>query len=233
MNLTELIEEFKEATGRIDLTDADATKYLNRGCKFLDEISFKVQADSRHFSLVEANETGFPIYRDVRTIKSIWAYTSEERFELCYMPLGEMRNLYKDFTDTAGTPTHFTQSPVRLISTNDNSQQTNIPGVWADFSGSSDAVKEALMIWPRPDIDYSIEILGNFYTEWLSSENPTNWWSMRHGELVIQAAIYRMDNNYRNTNGGKELLESMQIATQSIYFDEIENEANRSSVMRG
>ena len=233
MTLSELIEEFKEATGRIDLSVAEATKYLNRGCKFLDEITFKVQEDAMHFALISAETTGVVIHRTVRAIKSVWAYTDTERFELAYLPLGDMRKLYKDFTSSSGIPTHYSPSPVRLVATNENNQQGDIPGVWADFPGSVDTVREAIMIWPRPDIDYSLEILGNFYTESLSSETVENWWSVRHPELVIQAAIYRMDNNYRNTNGGKELLESLPLGAQTIYFDEIENESNRSSIMKG
>lgn len=233
MNLTELISEFKEATGRVDLSETEITKYLNRGCKLLDELSLKVDRPSLYFGFLDAGKNLFVINQEVRSIKDIWAYTSTKRFKLDFIPLNQMRDLYLELDSfPTGQPEYYTYSPVTLVNHNDSFQQSSLWAKWADFN-SNDVTKQGLLVSSIVEEQTAIEIQGNFYTQKLSTTYPENYWSVAHEEIVIQAAIYSLDNNYRNTQGGKELLESITRTLTNLFHDDLETEYNRPAVMGG
>ena len=239
MNLAELIEEFKEASGRIDLDDATITKHLNRGSRLLDRRSHRDKIEVRAHSALQAGVYTFITDPDLRSIKQVWAMTDSKRWQIGQMSLADMRGYYDQSPPqvTPGSVQAYCETSVSLGPGGDpDNPSSNYFVQWTgDILFQNSAGYRGITVWPIPAVTTVIEVIGNYYTPALKAAvgYDTNWWSVKCEQLLIQAALITLDANYRNTSGAKDLYAFIDAELQEIYFDDIEEDTYQSSAMGG
>ena len=241
MNLAELIEEFKEASGRIDLDDATIIKHINRGSRLLDRRSKREKIESRAHAALQPGVFVLTTDPDLRTVKSVWAATSSTRWQIGEISLLEMRDFYKESPHNVapGMVDYYAQTSVTLGPGGPVDGANPSAEFWpqwsADLMFNNSSGHRGMLVYPVPSEITVIEIIGNYYTPALQDEigYRKNWWSVNHGQLLVQAALITLDANYRNTNGAKELYAFIDEELREIFYDDIEDGLYQSTAMGG
>lgn len=241
MNLTELIEEFKEASGRLDLSDDGITNYINRGSRLLDRRRKGDRFESRAFASIQPGSYVITLDPDLRSISTVYAATADRRWELSLIELQEMRKFYN--TQPVGVeqadPIQYALTTVTLgpggASDGQTMQDDFFPQWSNDLMFSNNQGFRGLVVYPIPREVTTVEVFGSYYTSKLIQEvsRDTNWWSLNHPHLLIQAGLMALDINYRNTSGAKEVYSFIDDELQQIYFDEVEEDYKKPSKMEG
>lgn len=236
MNFTELKTELQRVSGRLDLSDTDLGNYINKGVKLLDEVSGLTDRQMRFFSSVQAGQNVISLPSVARSFTSIYIISTTERKRLTPTTVHEIRDSLNTIAamSAQGVPEFY--APIALTLEQQQATGTNATfyGNWADFRVDNTTDIDGIMFDIAPDAFYSIEVIGNFYSPKLSSVQDNNYWSIRHDDLVISAAMYKIDIDNRNVMGANELLRSLGVELKEIYFDQIELEtADKSFILGG
>lgn len=93
--------------------------------------------------------------------------------------------------------------------------------------------KTRLMIMPPPDVAYTYEVTGKFFSKRLEEDTDYNYWTQMFPELVILTTSLIMEGFYRNTEGVRDWLNMINLYTEKIEFDLVEQESKNANVMRG
>lgn len=241
MRLEELIDEFKEASGRIDLDDVAITMHLNRGSRLLDRRAKREKYESRAHTALQPLEYIMTTDPDLRSVKQVWAATATKRWQLGELDLATMRDLYNTSPHTVapGAVTSYALTSVTLAPGGPADGANPSADFWSQWAGdllfSNSSGYRGMILYPVPEEVTVIEIIGNYYTPALRAEvgYDKNWWSINHTQLLIHAALITLDANYRNTGGAKDLYAFIDEELREIFYDDIEEGLYQSSAMGG
>lgn len=238
MTLTELRQQFYDVSGRLDLDSADVDKFINRGVRFLDTLVKGSQKPKRIVQSIAPGTNTIVISSMCRVILDVYLRASDEQEKIIHLSpvsLAEMRDLYNNTSsDCQDSPLVY--SPISLEIWN-----------WAEVKNSDLAffnqfgsfiLKDpyefnGLALYPVTTKNYTVEITGQFYSPTLTDTVSTNWWTERHEELVLQAALFKLDANYKNSSGQKALLDTLMIDVQEIIHDAIHEDSYHFTRMEG
>jgi hypothetical protein len=238
----------------ISLSDPEIDKYLNKGIKYLDKITFTKQKDSRFFVPLSRGNNILVLPAKCRVLKDVWVHTQGSsgmlRHQLGKLSIDDMRDPQRRyfwyqywysvyFFDTLATqegpgrPSYYCPNVGGLASdtTADKaSVYANLADLTADGTDS-----RTVALFATANQDYTVEVYGNFFSPELSDKVVKNWWTANHPDLVIMASLFSMDRTYRNTSGGQELGAHIAADVLSLNNDDIEEETMSagSSVMGG
>jgi len=217
MNLTELREAFKSASGFLFWEDALIDEAINNGIKFLDSKTFSAKKDQKVFDVIDAGERAIYFPMDCKVIKEVWIIDDTSKTRL------KKENIAREFltTETGGKPISY--SPFTTETYHKTIDQITIAGQFADVTFNYGTSRGILFNCPM-DKSYQIEVDGRFYPAPLTETFPENWWSVNHPDTVITAALYVLDINRRNSSGGMELKGPLLDAINEINNDAIEEE---------
>lgn len=256
MDIPTLRTLFKSDSGLISLTDIEVDQYLNKGIKFLDKITYSKVLNSRYFILLKAGTNAIVLPSELRSIRELWVQNLTvptdsyyRRLRLGKISFTDLRNPYFDTTTVNGRPQYYCPIIGGILS----NLTANKLSFYCDLGDVTldEGLSRVIGIWPTADIDYPIEVHGNFFSPPITSVTATsngsysieptvpaetgNWWTINHPELVILAALYTQDRTYRNTSGGLELLNHILADVKSINDDDVEEDSMTSecSVMEG
>lgn len=143
MALTAAITDFKEKTGREDLTSDQVTAYLNRGQRTLDRmLDASKMVASKFFDLVAGQVIVF--FTDCRAILKVYIYDGVNRFEVAKSWLDKMLDYYNKpkASLVGGAPAYYAPVHVRPHPTNINSIAT----VSINAGGTGYSVNDVLTI---------------------------------------------------------------------------------------
>lgn len=196
MNLVDIRAKFRELSGRYDLVNDDfsdngANFYINQGSRWLDKA---VETTKSWASYMEVKAAGswnvqFP---QARAVKEVWISTVEGKWQLEKMRLQDMIASFftKNPTEwTNGTPVYYSPILTRTI------PETLTPADIAAFSAfvglitSTGYDYNAIILSSPVDQDTLVEIIGLFYSQTMTEDTDTNFWSTVHPLLLVQAAI--------------------------------------------
>ena len=90
-----------------------------------------------------------------------------------------------------------------------------------------------ITIMPPPDEKYTVIVEGLFYSAVLSSASDKSWWSVNNPEVLVHAAGYLLESFYRNTEGMKDWMLSLEQDAVGLDFDIVEEESANVSRMGG
>ena len=93
--------------------------------------------------------------------------------------------------------------------------------------------KTRIMIMPPPDVVFTLEIDGDWFSKILSADTDYNYWTKMYPELVIYTASMVMEGMMRNSAGVNDWLTMINMQTQNIEFDIVARESKNNNVMRG
>lgn len=241
MNLVDLIDEFKEASGRIDLDDATILKHINRGSRLLDRRSKREKSESRAHTALQPLSYIMTTDPDLRYIKQVWASTTTKRWQIGEIDLAVIREYYNTYPHTVspGDVTSYALTTATLAPGGTLSSENPSAEFWPQFTGdalfSNSSGYRAMILYPVPEEVTVIEIIGTYYTQAIRDEigYDKNWWSINHSQLLVHAALITLDANYRNTSGAKELYAFIDEELREIFYDDIEEELYQPSAMGG
>ena len=239
-SLSDIRDMFVELSGRTDLIQAgivaDADFFINQGCRELDRRLFGGKTEARYTIDLAAAQILVPI-PDCRAIKEVWLYTSTDKVQLTKADdLLEMKKYYSEPKTGITASEPFVYFPVNArpypstITIGDYNQQW----VFEDIITSAHEGYNAILISPPPDSsDYTIQILGTFYSDALTGDNDYNYWTVTHPLLLVQAALYKLEQMYRNTEGAKDWDSAIDKTMIQLNSDWIEEEIAEIDCMEG
>lgn len=236
--LVEIREQFIRHSGRYDLVtdnttwaDNGADWYIRAGQRMLDGMVGQPLEEARRFQVVQPGV--FTVsFEGCRSIKEVWAATETESWQLTWYEPMEFRQLFAEpwGSATSGTPTAWTLGRIRSV------PDGSVVDKFNNFAGDllSDPTNSTGIVWQPPtDTELQIEVVGTFSTMTLTNDTDKNFWSVRHEDLLVLAALYKLETMLGNAERQRDWYEEIKQRTFEIEKDMIETEVNQVWELRG
>lgn len=223
---------FINLTGRFDLVvdttdyvDISANFFINQGQKFLDSrIPHGAAVKGRIITGIGQGENmvEVPFARAVHQVVLIVpgdnggideVYHLEHRD---YQTVLATASSIDSGTLIEGMPKYWSRYPSRIAD---------------EFSNDQDIIR-SIALAPAPDKEYQIEVFGTFLSRPFTSDESQTYWSVAYPDILLQAAMYKLEVTYRNTEGANDHLRVIDEALQGMYFDYIEEDTAGKNQMR-
>jgi hypothetical protein len=209
-----------------------ANYFLESARKFLDNRIRTHNSPAWVIQDVAANQS-FIRFKDAKAIIEVWFQGSDGKKHrltkttsghltndsdittpYCWTPVAiRLSNQYKNLESASGATTPFT-----TVFTNDPKHI-----LYADQGNNFE--QRGIFISPTPDEDYQISIKGLFGSYALEADDDVNWWSYHHEDILINAANYRLEITYRNSEGQRDWLASIDQDLRGIDRNVVFEEA--------
>lgn len=220
--------EFVKASRRYDLVvdtttfaDAGADRYINNGIRLLDQkVDHPGQFRSQYFQLAVGDFFITPEYLIHPT--DIYIIDSDGRNNITkerLTPSGYFKAYPKIVADQdGGTPCNWAifpagLSPAQIADTSTTFTSAAHLGFEAvhflDDALGPDWNFQRILLGPKADAVYTVEITGKFFSRRLLDNSDENFWTVQYPELVIQAGMYMLERNNRNTAGMRAIMEGI------------------------
>ena len=238
MPLSSIRNMLVEATGRQDLLDAGmavgADTLINEGQKLLDRKLDGSKSGARYPIDISAGDLLIPVPY-CRAIKKVFVHSSTERAELVKQDVHVLREEYSSATSliTRGQPLYYSPINIRPFPELIDTSLFNQPWLFNDLMTSGHYYFNGLLLMPPADANYTLDIWGLFYSDVLVNDADESYWTEVHPLLLVNAAMYRLECIYRNTEGQRDLMASIELDLMDITKDVIEEDAEGRSVMEG
>jgi len=259
MSLLEIRQKFLEASGRADLVNAStyanlgADWFIQAGQRFLDRrLSEEPRLYARH-SVSLPSGSYFTYFRHCRVIHEVWIANAEGRTKLRKMTQTELRELYPDIYDgsldttltppiqntamAAGKPLYWAPLIIQAAPDLNAPLDNGVLSFRFDFDGivlgEGQVSYRGIYLLPVMDEEYTVTVIGKFQQPRLSSDDDTNFWTEEEPDLLIFAAMYKLEGFYRNREGSRDWLEQIDEGLRGLEYDDAENDSVESNVMEG
>lgn len=236
LTLLQLRTKATQLSGRYDL--ADPTTFTDSGMDFfisaaqdwLDRHKNIRKSSNRVFSEIAAG-TWYFNFTSCRKIEEVWINNTSGRSQLEKKDYIELKNLYTGLISTTdrGTPTYF--SPAYLRST-ENTDIDNLGAFFNSVLDDSDAY-QGIILLPPPDEAIVVEVKGMFYSDVLSAEGGTNFWSNNYPDIFVMAILREIEIFNRNTEGTRDWEGAIDRKLVDIEQDLVAEEGHEITQMEG
>jgi hypothetical protein len=195
MNLLEIRTKFAELSGRWDLvnksdySDNGADYLIREAGKWLDKCVETSKSSGNYLSLLSAGSwyVQFPY---CRALKEVWMATTGGRTQLTKMNIQDLIVKYLSCPPaeiTNGTPAHYALADARYIREGraDLATFTSYVGIITPTTHEYNTI----ILSAPVDQNTLIEVIGLFYAVFMTANGDSNYWSVVHPNLLIQATI--------------------------------------------
>ena len=93
-----------------------------------------------------------------------------------------------------------------------------------ELSTSTNSRLTGMILNPPPDEEYTIEVLGRFYTRELSANTDTSFWSVNYDDLLVDAAVYLAEKAHGSRDRQEQLLEIVNRGQEDVTRELVELE---------
>jgi len=224
LTFLQLRTKVAELSGRYDLVDPD--DYSDNGMDFhiqaaqdwLDRHQHTPRSTNRIWNEVAAG-TWYCNFQRCYKIEEVWINNTTGRSQLEKKEYVELKNLYASLISATdqGTPLYYTPSFLR------STEDTDIDSLGAFFNSvldDSDAYS-GIVLLPPPDEAITIEVKGRFYSDVLSVDGDTNFWSNNYPQIFVMAVLREIEIFNRNTEGTKDWEFAIERALTDIEHNMI------------
>jgi len=90
-----------------------------------------------------------------------------------------------------------------------------------------------LYIMPPTDVTYTLSVFGRFYSPTLIDNNDETFWTVEHPFALVWAAMYILEVSYRNMEGAKGWMMSINDYLSGIDSEQVEEDSTYSDQMEG
>lgn len=247
MNYKDIRDKFVEISGRYDLITATAEDngadfFLNHAQKYLDRLIDSGKMLARYPVILSAGEY---IAKSVgiRAIKEVWIADADGKRELTKCTLNEIKTYYdEEFSDiTQGTPEYYAPALFRPFpdTLDSTSGMYNVSDLIL-YSAGPHFTYNGVVVMPPCDGTYTLEIVGLFYSPTLSATlsgstwtQTKSYWTEVQPELLIEAAIYKLQAMYHNTSGAADYKALVSEDVLGIDYDAVEEDIAGNLQMNG
>lgn len=244
MTLLQVRSMFRDVTGRYDLVDSNGadippilngTFFINAGCRFLDGRQDNPKSALWYKKDIAAGDHKVE-FTYARSILEVWVQDGDGRALLEASDLKALRNDYPEAVAnlTQGVPKYWAPAILGLAPSqsalikNPNSgtlYTTQFTYDWEDII-FADELNQAthwgysgVILMPPSDGVYTISVLGEFYTDFLSADGDRNYWTERRPELLVKAAAMQLEAFYRNSAGVSDWMSAMLSELNDVDND--------------
>jgi len=227
-----------ESTGRQDLLDAGmavgADTLINQGQRLLDRRLDGSKSGARYVVDIDAGDILVPIH-SCRAIKKVFLYSATERVELVRWDMHSLRAKYAEPKTLLASGRPIDYAPIWCRPYPEYIDPALFLRQWAfdDVVTSGHYQFNAIVVMPPADVPYTIEVFGLFYSDTLVSDADESYWTEDHPLLLVQAAMWHLEASYRNTEGQKDLMATIDLIMTDITKDIIEEDIEGKNVMEG
>lgn len=240
MTLSEVVDMFVEASGRVDLIEADvvmnATFFINQGCRELDRRLYGGKTNARYTTDLSEKQILVPA-PNCRAITDVWLYDSTSKKRLIKADnVNSMRRFYSNPSSSIIPSVPAVYFPVSARPYPGAVEATDYNQAWAfdDIIEEAHEGFNALILAPPPQNDgFTLQIDGVFYSDELKEATDYNWWTVNHPLLVVQAALFKLEEMYRNTEGANDWDNAISKTMLQLNADWIEEEIVDINQMEG
>ena len=85
-------------------------------------------------------------------------------------------------------------------------------------------VYDGILIMPPVSEIYTITIFGKFFSNSISSDDDSNFWSVAYPDILLTATMYKLETFYRNTEGARDMLAALNESLFGLEKDVIMQE---------
>jgi len=78
-----------------------------------------------------------------------------------------------------------------------------------------------------------VEIVGKFYSDTLTDNDDTSYWTQNHMMTLVWAALRQLEISYRNTEGARDWQRAIEDSVSGIDKDIVEEETADTEEMEG
>lgn len=248
-----LRKKFCELSGRYDLMNTDYTDngadfFINAGQRFLDRMQNTGKMQAKNVQSVAAGT--IKVYTPgLRAVHKVWAgNTASGLVELKKAgSVAYLRGLYEEQLSSVdqGTPEWYAPAIFRPFV--DTHTTTTLSGYYdiddlilPVTTTPTHYTNTGIIIMPPPDATYYISIYGLFYSPELSATYaaPTwtqtkSYWTEVFPDTLIQAALFKLEQFYRNAEGAKEWKQGVTEDILGFDLDAVEEECADIDQMGG
>jgi hypothetical protein len=250
MNYWQIRKMFAERSGRYDLVNADWTDngadfFFSSGQRLLDRMAETGKMVGKYPQLPASGETKI-YYTGLRAVKEVWAGKSTEGLiKLEKKTLSALREYYEKQVGSVdvGQPLYYAPAYFRPIPDNQASAG------WASFYDVDDLILadthypySGVIIAPPTDGTYYVSLVGKFYSPELTATFNTStgvwtqtksFWSEVHPDILLLAALFKLETFYRNTEGAKDWKGALDLDLRGMDFDAAEEDLADTCEMEG
>lgn len=250
MNLLELRKHIRSVSGRFDLIDVDGAqsskkpiidRTLNAAIRYLDRASNIMNSTASKFEIINSDEFFIKV-KNFRSVHSVWLSSRDVRYKLTPLNLTTFRSKFPDGLKGAnsGAPTVYCTGLFRTTP----ADMTTLDGLGVEIPLDDLITKymetmpkgfveyNGILIGPKADTKYLLEVVGNFYSDTLELDTDSNYWTIAHPEIVTMATMLQLEILNRNTQGVKDYQYALKDHLTQLDMDFVENESF-SDVMEG
>lgn len=223
MPLASVRKKFVEISGRFDLVvdpasfkDNGADFFLQAGQTFLDNfVEFDKGFATYEVPLVAGVDT--VLLPQVRAVKAVYHRRADGDYLLS--PFQEVQHFYGGVGE----------APL----------EGSVPAYYKVFSPRTPPspsvlteTRSAIQISYTEEIDTVLVIEGLFYSPKLERDEDFSFWTEQHPDILIQAALYKMESFYGNTQGTQDYLSALRESILGLDYNVVEGMLNDRNVMR-
>jgi hypothetical protein len=240
----------RKESGRYDLINSDGSDngadfHINAGQRHLDRLADIPAAIGRFFKDVSAGDV-LITFKNSRSVKEVWCVGPDtdgitQRLPLTKVDMRELRGvdantLVANYTGLFGDmdrdrPTYYAPAQLRL-KTDDGIVGGGIGGLM-DVLATGHQYYNGILFLPPADQTYSIEVVGAFYQDALSTDTDSTYWTEQHPEILYWATMRSLEVNARNREGVSDWDSAIEPAMQGIDMDGIAEEVSDTTEMEG
>lgn len=246
-----LRKKFCELSGRYDLINADLTDngadfYINAGQTHLDRLQNTGTMQAKSVQLVSAGT--IKVYcAGLRAVHRVWiGTTSIGLTELLKVDLAWLKEEYAEQLSSIDQGQPYYYAPAVFRPFPDSSTTVSLSGYYdiddliLHGTVPNHYTYSGIVIMPPPDGSYYVSILGTFYSPTLSATlsgatwtQTKSFWSEVHPDILITAALYKLETFYRNTEGAKDWKNALMIDIGDLDKDAADQESTQINQIGG
>ena len=248
MEYKDIRKKFVEMSGRYDLVKQDwndngADFFLNAGQRFLDRQS-DVQKDFA--GNVQPVAAGTLVVKTIglRSVREVWAGNSTDG--LVRLTKATLTWLKEEYGEQLSSITQDDPLYYALVGLRPYPDAT-LAATWSGYYDIDDFVLgdthytyRGIILCPPPSTTWYIRINGTFYSPTLSAvfaagtwTQTKSFWTECHEDMLLQAALYKMEVFYRNTEGAKDWKNALDADLLGVDKDLADEESADINQMEG
>jgi hypothetical protein len=216
--------------------DNGADYYLNAGIRHLDGRQDCPKTFAWHIINVTEGQTG-AVLTQARSIHEVWVASSYGRGILERRDQGWLRENYPNSAAQTGRggPLYWATAQIGLSPAQLDLDADDFTGMfdWEDITFGEHESYNGIIWMPPCDTTYTLRILGRFASRVLVNDTDMNWWTIRHPEVVVAAAMKRLEQEYRNSQGVQDWEKVIVEDLLSIEKDMVRQDWAGVSKMKG
>jgi hypothetical protein len=250
MTLAEVRARVVELNGRRDMESGAAqttlTFFVNQAIKKLDRMVKTPRELARQQYDISTSILTYRMYMTkCRSVQEVWITDAVDgtKTQLERKTLTWLRNNYPKPVSSlnAGRPKYYAPMILALAPDQSDLDDTSYLN---EFSRDADglllqpsgvtAFEYTGITWrPPADAEYTVTVIGQFYSPELSSDSDKNFWTEVHPDLVILATLYVIEVAYRNSEGANDWYNALKPEIKGLEDDAVEGEVVDINQMGG